>query len=784
MAKFLGSLLFGGATAPAKSSEPVWAQHRLGSIVLNGALLTIVYFASAKLGLLLAAVHPNATPVWPPAGIALAALLVAGPEVWPGIFAGAFLVNLATAGSIASSLGIAAGNTLEGILAALLIDRFASGWNAFDRPQGVFKFALFGGLASTMVSASIGLTSLAAAGYAPAADWLSIWVTWWMGDAGGVLIVAPVLILWATDSHVRWRRDRLLEAALLLMLLCLNGYAVFGGLLPVTANTYPLAFLCIPILVWIGLRFGQRETATAHLLLSGIAVLGTLSGHGPFARENPNESLLLLQAFMGVIGVMALALAAGVSEHKRAEANVRKLNAELESRVLERTLTLYERNAMLLDANKKLTEESAERRRAREQTRYNLERLQALGEIGFAMASTLDLGSILAILMSKVDLLLPYSAAAIKLVDPATGELEPAICRNLKERAWRSESWEFEREVGERVLETRSPLVLRNIRAHASKESNALEFEDRLVSFLGVPLIADSEVLGVLSVYTNEEHDFGREEVDFLIALAHQAAVTIRHAQMFEKSRKQATRLEKASRVKDEFLSVMSHELRTPLMGVMGYTGMMKDGMLGEINPEQHKALGKVINRANDLLGIVNSILHVTELQADEVKVHWEAVDLTAFLDRLQAFFYLPAGKNIDVRWDYPSRLPAVRTDAFKLRTVLENLLANAVKFTEQGEVRLRVRPMPQRRAVSFAVSDTGVGVPRGEISRIFEKFKQVDSSETRNYGGIGLGLHVVKQLAGLLQAKIEVESEVGKGSTFTVTIPWASDAPGGGRGD
>jgi len=401
------------------------------------------------------------------------------------------------------------------------------------------------------------------------------------------------------------------------------------------------------------------------------------------------------------------------------------------------------------------------------------------------MASTLDLASILGILMGKVDLLQPYFAAAIKLVDPATGELRPAICRNLKERGWRSERWEFEREIGEKVLETRSPLMLRGIHAHelahGLKEDHSPALENGRVSFLGVPLIADGAVLGVFSVYTREEHDFGGEEVDFLTALANQAAVAIRQAQIFEQSRTQATRLERASRVKDEFLSVMSHELRTPLMGVMGYTGMMKDGMLGEINPEQDKALGKVIDRANDLLGIVNSILHVTALQADEVKVHREAVDLAAFLDRMRPLVYVPAGKEIDVQWDYPERLPAVATDAFKLRTVLESLLSNAVKFTEKGEVRIRVRPLPHRQAVRVAVSDTGVGIPREETARIFEKFKQLDSSETRHYGGVGLGLYIARRFADLLEAKIEVESELGKGSTFTVTLPCAPPAPAGG---
>jgi PAS domain S-box-containing protein len=282
--------------------------------------LAALYFLAGKLGLLLAFVHASATAVWPPTGIALAAFLLLGYRVWPGIFLGAFLVNLTTAGFVATTIGIATGNTLEGLAGAYLVNRFAHGSHTFDRPQDVIKFAALAALASTTVSPFFGVTSLALGGYADWAEYGRIWLTWWLGDAGGALIVAPVLLLWSLDTRVRWTLPQVNEVGLLLVTLVLVGLAVFGGVLPITIETYPLGFLCIPVLVWTAFRFGPRETATAMLLLSGMAIWGTLSGVGPFAREAQNESLLLLQAFMGVIAVMTLALAAGVSEVRRAEA--------------------------------------------------------------------------------------------------------------------------------------------------------------------------------------------------------------------------------------------------------------------------------------------------------------------------------------------------------------------------------------------------------------------------------------------------------------------------------
>ncbi len=277
-----------------------------------------VYFAAGRLGLHLAVVHPSATAVWAPTGIALAAFLVFGFRTWPGVYVGAFLVNVVTAGTVATSIGIATGNTLEALVGAALIRRFAGGRDAFDRAIDVLGFMLLGGLVATTLSPTLGVTSLAAGGFARWSEFGSIWSTWWLGDASGALVVAPALILWANGGRFRGSRAKFLEAACLLLSLVLVGFLLFSSRSGFAARHIPLQFLCIPILLWSAFRFGSRETATVLLLLSGVAVWGTARGFGPFASLDPAQSLLILQAFMAVISVTMLSVAALVAERGRA----------------------------------------------------------------------------------------------------------------------------------------------------------------------------------------------------------------------------------------------------------------------------------------------------------------------------------------------------------------------------------------------------------------------------------------------------------------------------------
>jgi signal transduction histidine kinase/CheY-like chemotaxis protein len=287
--------------------------------------LAAVYVAAGKFGLLFAFVHASASPVWPPTGLAIAAVLLLGRWVWPAVFVGAFLVNITTAGSAASSLGIAAGNTLEALLAGYLVGRFASGPAAFERARDIFVFAGLAGFVSTAASASIGVASLVAGGFASLAEAPRIWWTWWLGDLAGALIVTPAIILWFRTRPLGFA-DRAAETVLALASTALVGVVAFGEL----GTGRSLSFICLPPLAWAAFRLPPREVATCVVLLSGIAVRGTVAGIGTFSRGDANESLLLLEAFMATISMTMLPVAAVVAETQRVADVRRRVQAERE----------------------------------------------------------------------------------------------------------------------------------------------------------------------------------------------------------------------------------------------------------------------------------------------------------------------------------------------------------------------------------------------------------------------------------------------------------------------
>jgi diguanylate cyclase (GGDEF)-like protein/PAS domain S-box-containing protein len=281
------------------------------------AALAAIYVGVAKLGLSLAYVHPSATPVWPATGISIAALLLFGRWAWPGVFVGAVVANVWVSGAVVASLGIALGNTLEAVAAAWLVTRFAGGSRAFDRASDIFRFAGLAGFASTLLSAAIGPTSLCLAGLARWQDFWPIAFTWWLGDASGALLVAPLLLAWFQEPAVPADRRPGLDAILLLAGVVGSALLVFGGLGQAGTKNLPLEFLCLPFLVAIAFRFGVREAVTASALLASVAIWGTLRGAGPFYRLESNQSLLLLQSYTTVVALTTAALAAVVSERRR-----------------------------------------------------------------------------------------------------------------------------------------------------------------------------------------------------------------------------------------------------------------------------------------------------------------------------------------------------------------------------------------------------------------------------------------------------------------------------------
>ena len=425
-----------------------------------------------------------------------------------------------------------------------------------------------------------------------------------------------------------------------------------------------------------------------------------------------------------------------------------------------------------VDRELREAEVRSERRRIEEENQRHWHRLRVLHEIDLAITSTLDLKAILDILLEKIDHLLPPSVTTVKLIDKETGELKPVACRNLNETQWKAARRKELTRLTQIVLENKIPLTVANVQTDPRNNDPTFAIKEGLISYLGIPLIAKNETLGVIAFYIKEFHWFSDDEIEFLTTLAGQASVAINNSLLYEQSRQQAVDLERSNKIKDEFLGVISHELRTPVNVIAGYADLVKEGSLGEINSGQRTILNRIVTCTADLLEMVNGILYATSLEAKAIRAQCQPVDICDFLNELRSNYGSSLDKGLTLNWEYPSDLPVLETDGPKLRHIFQNLIGNAIKFTKQGTVTISARHNSENKTVEFKVSDTGIGIAKELHRAIFEKFRQADSSASRAYEGVGLGLYIVKQFAELIGGTVNVESDVGSGSTFTITIP------------
>jgi signal transduction histidine kinase len=315
---------------------------------LRFVALVAMFFVAGKVGLLLRDANSGVSPIWPATGIALAGLLLWGYRLWPAIFVGACLIDL-TARSwghasvplqIFHTAGIATGDTLEALAGAWLINRFANGRDAFLRVNDVFRYTFFAGVLSTAVSATIGVATLLAGGFMAGHKLGIAWLSWWMGDMVGAIVVAPLILIWKANPSVNFGAKKTLEALSLLLSLLFVSTVNFSNILDFGTDRYPLAFLFIPLLVWAALRFESRGVVAYVSIICCLAVNGTWHGIGAFATADHNGSLVMLQTFICVATLTALVLAAAVAERKSVEEKFRRLSVELERRVKERTAQL------------------------------------------------------------------------------------------------------------------------------------------------------------------------------------------------------------------------------------------------------------------------------------------------------------------------------------------------------------------------------------------------------------------------------------------------------------
>jgi integral membrane sensor domain MASE1/serine phosphatase RsbU (regulator of sigma subunit) len=289
--------------------------------------LAAVYYGAAKLGLSLAFAAPSVTAIWPPTGIALAAVVLWGYRVWPGVALGALLANAWTGVPFYTVLGITFGNTLEALGGAYLLRELGDFRPSLDRVKDVIALAVLAGAVSTTISATIGVTSLLVGDQIASGDFGTVWRTWWLGDMGGDLVVAPALLVAATQWPFRRAPGHPLEAVGLALLV--------GGVSALAfTSTTVFTYLLFPPLVWAALRFWQPGAVGATLLLASVAIPLTEHDLGPFAGHPPDDRLLLAQTYIGVAGLTALVLAAVITERRRAEEAAERIAATLQESLL------------------------------------------------------------------------------------------------------------------------------------------------------------------------------------------------------------------------------------------------------------------------------------------------------------------------------------------------------------------------------------------------------------------------------------------------------------------
>lgn len=405
------------------------------------------------------------------------------------------------------------------------------------------------------------------------------------------------------------------------------------------------------------------------------------------------------------------------------------------------------------------------------------ERLSALLEIGRDISATLDLPTVLKRIARHARELLEAHDSDIYLLEPDGQTLRPIVS------------------YGRYIEETLAmPIKLgKGIVGWVAKSGNAevinyAETDPRSIQIPGTPkepyallcapLIYRERLMGVMALGRHgNEKLFFQEDLDFLVSLARQAAIAIENARLYANEQRRTEELAQAlkqqkelDRLKNEFIQNVSHELRTPVTIIHGYADLLVSGELGELHPDQKQPMIVIARRANNLRKLVDDLTAILETQAREfgrVKI-----DLIKLIEKSCIDFRMAAkAAKLDFYISVEPGIPLILGNRDYLIRMVENLIGNAIKFTPPGGC-VRVRIYKRDSKVVFEVSDTGVGIPAEHLSRIFDRFYQVDGGITRRYGGTGLGLALVKEIVTAHDGSISVESQVGKGSVFCVTLP------------
>jgi GAF domain-containing protein/anti-sigma regulatory factor (Ser/Thr protein kinase) len=404
--------------------------------------------------------------------------------------------------------------------------------------------------------------------------------------------------------------------------------------------------------------------------------------------------------------------------------------------------------------------------------------LRALGDVGQAVSSTLDLEKVLATIVSHAVQLSGCDCGVIYEYDESAQELNPRATHRMEQEmveGLRTARVRLGEGATGRAAATRMPVEIPDIleqRELTGTRARPLITRFGYRSLLSVPLLREHQILGGLTVLRRQTGEFKPEVVNLLQTFATQSALAIHNARLFREIEEKSSQIEAANRHKSEFLANMSHELRTPLNAIIGFSEVLQEKLFGELNEKQAEYTSDILTSGQHLLSLINEILDLSKVEAGRMELELAPFDLPLAIDNARTFVRERAVKHgITLDVDVDDRLGEYVGDERKIKQILLNLLSNAVKFTPEGG-RISITANKTDTGAEISVSDTGIGIPPAEQPTIFEEFRQVGGDYAHKKEGTGLGLTLAKKFVELHGGKIWVESEVGKGSTFTFTLP------------
>ncbi len=678
-------------------------------------LTTVIYFIAAKVGMLLSFENANVTPVWPASGVAFALVLITGNLALPGIFLGEFIanfwvfsgnpgINFMPALLVSVFYGI--GNVIEPLAGRFFYKKFIKDIYPFKKAKNVFIFLIIAAL-MCITNSLIGTSAVTLSGISHA-KFFNIWITWWVGDFAGVLIVAPILLSFFKEKSFN-RKGGLVELLIMFVSLIFFSVIIFSGkFYPEISKAFP--YLISPFLLWSVFRFTERDAGINVILFTFIAVIFTVNGKGPFSGYSPNRSLIMLAVFIIIMAVVVYYLLALMFEIKKRDEILVNNKTELE-KVVE------QRNAEL------------------EKIRTSLELAQEISRLGSWDWDILNDN-------------LYWSPELFDLLD-VSPKSEPSI--KLFMRFLNSQDKQRIKNEIDDMVTGKKVYSNYDISINLSGNKKYLNVMGKTFRHSGKPVRMIGAILDITERKLLEE-----EKENLILKL--------------ERSNES---LKKLSEMKENFVAIASHDLRSPFQNILLSTELLLE--MEDLTDEMKQYIWIIRNNAKTQLIYINDILDMIHLESGQMKLNIDEIELPALIETAIANMEMIARKkHVDLQYLISGELDnvTVALDYVKIMQVMNNLISNAVKFTNPGGYIDITCLINDKKQIEIHVSDSGIGIPSEKIANIFDKYNQTQNSGTAGEKGTGLGLSICKNIVELHGGTISVKSEPGNGSDFCFTLP------------